>query len=139
MAKILVVDDEISIRTLLDAILKRKGHEILLADRGTTALEVYHREQPEVVILDLFMPGMNGIVVLEQLRAMAPQLPVIILTGMGNDAPERRARELGVTEFLVKGISLHRLGEALAKALKPADARAATGSPSRPMRRSQSA
>lgn len=89
MAKILVVDDEISIRTLLDTILKRKGHEILLADRGTTALEVYHREQPEVVILDLFMPGMNGIVVLEQLRTMAPQLPVIILTGMGNDAPER--------------------------------------------------
>lgn len=123
MAKVLVVDDESNIRDLLATVLCRKGHEVLLADCGTKALEVYHREQPQVAILDLAMPGMSGMAVLQQLRALDFDLPVIILTGVGSDASERRARELGVTDFLQKGFSLHQLGQALARALKQVDAR----------------
>lgn len=137
MAKVLVVDDEPSIRTLLDTILCRKGHEVLLADRGTKALELYHREQPQLAILDFYMPEMDGIAVLERLRALNQNLPVIILTGMGTDASEKRAKELGVIDFLEKGFSLHRLGEALANALKQVEAAQAPGGPTRPIPSSQ--
>lgn len=118
MAKILVVDDELNIRDLLHTVLSRKGYEVLLADRGSKALEMYRREKPHIAILDLLMPGMNGIAVLEEIRKRDPILPVIILTGVGNEALEKRARELGIIEFLEKSFSLHQLGQALSTALK---------------------
>ncbi len=118
MAKILVIDDEKSIRDLLGTLLSRKGHAVVLAAHGAQALDLYRRESPQVVLLDLFMPGMDGIAVLEQLRALDRTVPVVILTGMGSTASETRAKELGVTAFLEKGFSLHLLGEAMAKALE---------------------
>lgn len=90
---------------------------MLLADRGSKALEIYHREKPQVAILDLLMPGMNGIAVLEQIRKLDTAMPVIVLTGLTGEGIERRARELGVTDFLEKSFSLHQLGQALNKAL----------------------
>ncbi len=129
MARILVVDDEQSIRDLLDTILRRRGHEVLLADQGQKALELFQRERPHVVILDLHMPGMNGIVALKQFRTIDAQTPVIILTGVGTEAMEQQARTLGVTDFLQKGFSLHALGSALDRALKHANP-ATSSSPS---------
>ncbi len=119
MARILVVDDEQSIRDLLDTILRRRGHEVLLAHDGRKALDLFRRERPHVVILDLSMPGMNGIAVLEQIRACDALTPVIILTGFGTEAMEQQARTLGVMDFLKKGFSLHALGCALDRALRP--------------------
>jgi two-component system C4-dicarboxylate transport response regulator DctD len=72
------------------------------------------------VILDLHMPGMNGIAALKQFRTIDAQTPVIILTGVGTEAMEQQARTLGVTDFLQKGFSLHALGSALDRALKQA-------------------
>jgi DNA-binding NtrC family response regulator len=129
MARILVVDDEQSIRDLLDTILRRRGHDVLLADHGQKALELFQRERPHVVILDLHMPGMNGIAALKQLRTIDAQTPVIILTGVGTEAMEQQARTLGVTDFLQKGFSLHALGSALDRALKQANP-ATSSSPS---------
>lgn len=120
MARILVVDDEPSIRDLLDTILRRRGHEVLLADQGQKALERFQRERPHVVILDLYMPGMPGIDVLKQIRTIDAQTPVIILTGAGTEAMAQEARTLGVTDFLQKGFSLHALGSALDRALNQA-------------------
>lgn len=117
MTKVLIVDDEENIRDLLHAVLSRKGYCVLLADRGSKALEIYHREKPQVAILDLLMPGMNGIAVLEQIRKLDTAMPVIVLTGLTGEGIERRARELGVTDFLEKSFSLHQLGQALNKAL----------------------
>ncbi len=129
MARILVVDDEQSIRDLLDTILRRRGHDVLLADQGQKALELFQRERPHVVILDLHMPGMNGIAALNQFRTIDAQTPVIILTGVGTEAMEQQARTLGVTDFLQKGFSLHALGSALDRALKQANP-TASASPS---------
>lgn len=129
MARILVVDDEQSIRDLLDTILRRRGHDVLLADQGQKALELFQRERPHVVILDLHMPGMNGIAALTQFRTIDAQTPVIILTGVGTEAMEQQARTLGVTDFLQKGFSLHALGSALDRALKQANP-TASASPS---------
>jgi two-component system, response regulator, stage 0 sporulation protein F len=113
MARILVVDDEESIRSLLQAILQRRHHDVLLAASGAEGLELFRRHEPDVTILDLKMPGMNGLQVLQQIRAAAPAAPVIVLTGVGTDEAEQEARTYGITAFLTKQFSLHELGAAL--------------------------
>ena len=113
MAKLLVIDDEPGIRDLLDTLLSRKGYDVILADRGQKGLEVFRRAHPDVVILDLKMPGMDGLTVLQQIRHLNPKQPVIILTGAGTPESEQQVRELGVTEYVEKQFSLHLLGDAL--------------------------
>ena len=113
MAKILVIDDEEGIRNLLDTLLERKGYDVVLADSGQKGLEVFRRARPDVVVLDLKMPGMGGLAVLQQIRHLNPKQPVIILTGAGNPESEQQVRELGVTEYVEKQFSLHLLGDAL--------------------------
>jgi CheY-like chemotaxis protein len=113
MAKILVIDDEEGIRNLLDTLLERKGYDVILADSGEKGLEVFRRARPDVVVLDLKMPGMDGLTVLQQIHQLNPKQPVIILTGAGNPESERQVRELGVTEYVEKQFSLPLLGDAL--------------------------
>jgi DNA-binding NtrC family response regulator len=113
MAKILVIDDEPGIRNLLDVLLSRKGYEVVLADHGTKGLELFRREHPDAVVLDLKMPEMSGITVLQHLRRADQKLPVIVLTGAGTPETEQQAYALGVTEFIEKEFSLHRLGDSL--------------------------
>ena len=117
MARILVVDDEETIRDLLRTVLRRLGHEVLLADRGQKGIEVFRRERPQITILDLNMPDLDGIAVLKEVRTVDPQASVIMLTGSGTEALERQAGELGATDFLAKGFSLHALGQALKRVL----------------------
>jgi DNA-binding response OmpR family regulator len=118
MARILVVDDEESIRDLLQTVLTRKDHEVITADDGRKAIQVFRQDCPDVTILDLKLPDTNGIEVLRQIRAVDPHTPVLILTGVGTEASENQARILGATDFLHKGFSLHALGAALSRALK---------------------
>ena len=117
MAKILVIDDEEGIRNLLDTLLDRKGYDVILADNGQKGLEVFRRARPDVVILDLKMPGMDGLTVLQQIRHLDPTQPVIILTGAGTPEMEQQVMALGVTDFVEKEFSLHRLGDALKRLL----------------------
>ncbi|TLY28517.1 MAG: response regulator [Nitrospirae bacterium] len=113
MARVLAVDDDVKIRDLLDTLLRRKGHQVLTADHGQKGIDVFRRERPDITILDLKMPNMNGIEALRQIRQINPHAPVIILTAVGTETEEEQARALGVTEFLHKGFSLHELGDAL--------------------------
>src|SRR6185295_12843103 len=118
MAKILVIDDEQGIRSLLDTLLSRKGYSVVLADGGRKGLEVFRREHPDAVVLDLKMLEMDGITVLKQLRSTEQQLPVIVLTGAGTPDIEQQMYALGASEFIEKEFSLHRLGDALKRLLK---------------------
>jgi DNA-binding NtrC family response regulator len=125
MAKILVIDDEQGIRNLLDTLLRRKGYDVILAESGRKGLELFRREHPDVIVLDLKMPEVDGIAVLEQVRSLNPGQPVIVLTGVGTPELEERVYALGVSEFIHKEFSLHRLGDALKRLLKtPATAKA---------------
>ena len=117
MAKLLVIDDEPGIRDLLDTLLTRKGYDVLLADSGQKGLEVFRRARPDVVVLDLKMPGMDGLTVLQQIRHLDPKQPVIILTGARIPESEQQVRALGVSEYVEKQFSLHLLGDALKRAL----------------------
>src|SRR5882724_9036787 len=118
MSKILVIDDEPGIRDLLDILLRRKGYDVIVAESGQKGLECFRRERPDVLVLDLKMPGMDGLTVLQQVRSLDPKTPVIILTGAGTAETEQRVRALGVTEYVEKEFSLHLLGDALKRLLK---------------------
>src|SRR2546423_13660120 len=118
MARILVVDDELMMLSLLRTILIRLGHEVFMASAGQEAIAKFQTDRPQITILDMNLPDLNGIEVLQQVRGVDPKAPVIILTGAGTEAMEQQARALGVTDFLQKGFSLHGLGEALRRATK---------------------
>ncbi|HXV68858.1 MAG TPA: response regulator [Nitrospira sp.] len=110
-SKVLVVDDEESIRNLVKAVLTREGREVLLSSRGQDAIEMFRRERPDITILDIAMPDLNGIEVLRRIRAVDQGATVMVFTGFSTETSVRQARELGVTEFIEKGSSLASLGE----------------------------
>ena len=118
MAKVLVIDDEPNIRALLDTLLRHQGYEVLLADNGWKGLELYRREHPDAIVLDLKMPELDGITVLKQIRSVDLKQPVIMLTGDSTPETEQQVRALGVSEFIVKGSSLDLLGHTLRRLLK---------------------
>jgi CheY-like chemotaxis protein len=109
LAKILVIDDEANFRTLTNMQLTRLGYDVSLADNGWNGLELYRRERPDVILLDVNMPGMDGIEVLKQIRTVDRKQPLIVLTEVKSAQAERQMRALGVSEFLIKDSSLRTL------------------------------
>ncbi len=117
MAKILVIDDDSIMLELLDNVLCRKGHEVVLTKHGLKGAQLFQQERPHVTILDFLMPDMDGLAVLREIRALDPNALVIILTGVGTEERVRQARELGAAEFLQKDFAWHTLGAALDRVL----------------------
>lgn len=114
MPKVLVVDDQPDVLTLTGLLLKHLGYDVVLADNGVKGLELYRREHPDVIVLDLTMPEMGGIEVLKRIRSEDLTQSVIVVTGDSRPETEQEVRALGVTEFLVKGSSsIHALGDIL--------------------------
>ena len=117
--KVLIVEDEQDIAGLIKHALERGGDaEAEIVASGDAALRAAAERTPDLIILDLNLPDINGIDVLREIRSVEPHTPVIILTGAGRGEVENQARELGVTDFLQKGFSLHELGAALNRVLK---------------------
>ena len=83
MKKILVVDDEENIRELYRDELAEEGYQVELADNGLQALSKFESFRPDLVTLDVMMPGMDGIEVLRRIRQMNPSVPVLLLTAFG--------------------------------------------------------
>jgi DNA-binding NtrC family response regulator len=127
MAKILVIDDDQGIRRLLDSLLRRKGYDVVLAENGRRGLELFRREHPDVIVLDLKMPEMDGLTVLRQIRSVDLKQSVIIFTGAGTPETEQQIRALGVTEIVEKDVSLDRLEDSLKRLLNPPDSVAGEG------------
>lgn len=114
MATILIADAQKEFRDVLQSVLTCYGHEVVAAETGANALDLLKTVAPAVVILDLALPGaMPGIEVLTKLRAAAPALPVIVLTGYMPTDLESRARELGVVDVLRKGLKMDILMQAI--------------------------
>ena len=117
--KILLIDDEAYFRMLTDMQLKRFGYDVSLADNGWNGLELYRREHPNIILLDVNMPGMDGIEVLKQIRTVDSEQPVIVLTGYRSPQTERQMRALGVSGFLVKDSSSRLLEDTVKRFLAP--------------------
>lgn len=108
MAKILIIDDEASIRSTLAGILEDEGHRAVLCESGEEAIAHFARDEFDLAILDLWLPGIDGLSVLERLNgAGAP--PVIVISGHGNIDMAVRATRLGAYDFLEKPLSLERV------------------------------
>ncbi|MFQ5898031.1 MAG: response regulator [Candidatus Methylomirabilia bacterium] len=102
MAKILVADDEPDMCSFLAEVLQAEGFEVVTAEDGRAALDLVTVDDPAVAILDLRMPGLDGLAALEKLKAIAPQLPVIMLTAYGDIATAVQAMRLGAHDYLTK-------------------------------------
>jgi two-component system nitrogen regulation response regulator NtrX len=108
MAKILIIDDEQSIRATLANILEDEGHKTVLCESGEEAIAHFARDEYDLAILDLWLPGIDGMSVLERMRGNnAP--PVIVISGHGNVDTAVRATRLGAYDFLEKPLSLERV------------------------------
>lgn len=104
MAKILTVDDELNMLDLLERVLSKDGHQVVRALNGPDALKqcVDQKNHPDLVIADLVMPGMDGLQLFSQVRALRPLLPFIILTGFGTIKSAVEAMRSGADDFVTK-------------------------------------
>ncbi len=107
--RVLVVDDEAAIRRSLAGILADEGYDAALAEDGERALAAVRERLPDVVLLDIAMPGRDGIAVLEDLRRTHPALPVVMMSGHGTIETAVKATQLGAFDFVEKPLSLDKL------------------------------
>ena len=115
---ILIVDDEESICQTLRGILSDEGHEVLTAASGEEALRVVEEESPALVLLDIWLPGIDGIEVLKTIKAGHPQIQVIMMSGHGTIETAVKATKLGAFDFIEKPLSLEKVILAVNHALE---------------------
>ncbi len=113
--KILVVDDEASIRRILETRLKMAGYNVVTAEDGEEAIELFNKTNPDIVILDVMMPKMDGYGVTREIRRVS-DIPIIILTALGDVSERITGLELGADDYVIKPFSPKEL-EARVKAV----------------------
>lgn len=116
--KVLMVDDEEDFVTTLSERMKMRDVDSDVALDGEQALQRVEDDIPDVMVLDLKMPGIDGLEVLRRVKKAYPQIPVIILTGHGSEKDEAEARRLGAYEYLQKPVDIEKLVQVLRKAYK---------------------
>jgi two-component system, NtrC family, nitrogen regulation response regulator NtrX len=116
--RILVIDDEESILRSLEGALQDEGYEVAVAPSGEKALELVESEDPDLALLDIWLPGLDGIRILEILRGRYPALPVIMMSGHGTIETAVKATRLGAYDFIEKPLNLDKLLLALENAWK---------------------
>lgn len=106
---ILIVDDEEGIRESLSGILEDEGYDILTADSGEEAVKILRETSPDLIFLDIWLTGMDGIKTLQEIKAMKPDVPVIMISGHGSIELAVKATQIGAYDFLEKPLSLERV------------------------------
>jgi len=106
--KILVVDDDETLLRFVSEYMTREGFLVLTADRGTQALRALYEQRPDIVVLDVMMPGMDGWEVCARVREMT-DTPVVMLTAKTSEADKLRGFRLGVDDYITKPFSLAEL------------------------------
>ena len=100
--KVLVVEDELSIRKFIVINLKREGYRVLEAETGEKALEIIREQKPDVVILDLMLPQMDGYEVCISAKSILPNIIIIMLTAKGQDLDKVMGLDLGADDYMIK-------------------------------------
>ncbi|OGO15765.1 MAG: hypothetical protein A2Y93_08675 [Chloroflexi bacterium RBG_13_68_17] len=106
--KILVVDDDETLLRFVSEYMTREGFQLLTADRGTLALRQLYEERPDLIVLDVMMPGMDGWEVCARVRELT-DVPVVMLTAKTSEADKLRGFRLGVDDYITKPFSLAEL------------------------------
>ena len=107
--KILVVDDEETVREMLVTYLETEGYDVGTADSGVTALQVIEEFKPQVVLLDIRMPDMDGLQCLRSIMKQNPDIAVVMMSGFVSEQIARKTLELGAFDYINKPISLEHL------------------------------
>lgn len=115
MAKILVVDDAQFLRLRITKMLTQSGHDTLEAENGRQAYDLYTNVRPDVVLMDVTMPEMDGLAALKQIRAFDPNARVVMLTALGQESIVLEAIRAGAKDFVVKPFEPGRVLSAIQK------------------------
>jgi two-component system KDP operon response regulator KdpE len=107
-AKLLVIDDDKTLLRFLKEYLEGDGFEVLTVDGGSKAMKIFFSERPDLVILDIMMPGMDGWEVCARIREMA-DTPIILLTAKSSESDKMRGFRLGIDDYVIKPFSLAEL------------------------------
>ena len=108
---ILLIDDEEDFVQTLAERLALRNMQVETATDGAAGLRLFQIQSFHAVVLDLLMPGLGGLAVLEQMKALKPHIPVILLTGHGDTADGRRGLDLGASDYLMKPVDIEDLIE----------------------------
>jgi len=114
---ILIVDDQEDIRRSLSGILEDEGYQVVMADNGADALEMAREEVPDLVLLDIWMPGLDGLETLERLKSLLPDVTVVMMSGHGTIETAVKATKLGAYDFVEKPFSLDKMLITIANAI----------------------
>lgn len=114
---ILVVDDEEGIRETLSEILEDEGYQVFTASTGEEAIKVFRMESPDLVFLDIWLPGIDGIETLKEIKNIRRDVPVIMISGHGTIEIAIKAIQMGACDFIEKPLSLDRIIVSSSKAL----------------------
>lgn len=117
MGKILIVDDQYGIRILLNEVLQKVGYDIFQAANGVQALEIAKEHSPDLVLLDMKIPGMDGIEILKRMKEYDPTIAVIIMTAYGELDMIQRAKDLGAITHFAKPFDIDDIRNAVSKYL----------------------
>ncbi len=118
-ARILVVDDEPQIRRSLQVNLERAGYAVDAVESGEHALESFRNRRPDVIILDLLMPGLGGAEVVHKIREVSP-VPIIVLSAVGEESWKVKALELGADDYMTKPFGMDELSARIRSLLRRA-------------------
>ncbi|WP_320169123.1 response regulator [Maridesulfovibrio sp.] len=113
MSRILVIDDEKATLNMFKMLLTAYGHEVITAEDGESGIDLFGSEQPELVMTDIKMPGIDGLEVLGRIKEMSPDAEVIVITGHGDMDLAIKALNLDATDFLNKPVKREDLEKAL--------------------------
>lgn len=113
--KILIVDDQFGIRILLNEVFQLAGYTTFQAANGKKALELAEEHSPDLVLLDVKIPGMDGIEILKKLKETNPEIPVIIMTAYGEQDLINEAIDSGAVTYFSKPFDINELKEAARK------------------------
>jgi two-component system chemotaxis response regulator CheY len=117
MAKILIVDDAEFLRVRLNKILDTEGYEVVQAENGSKAVATYKAARPDVVLMDVTMPEMDGLAALKEIVSFDPQAKVVMLTALGQESVVLEAVKSGARDFIVKPFEHDRVMKAISKLL----------------------
>lgn len=106
MKHVLIVDDDDAVRHLLAAFLKERGYRANTAESGESAIAWLSHHHPDMMLLDIRIPGISGIEVLEHTRRTHPDLPVIVISGYADEDLAREALEMGAYDFFLRPFDL---------------------------------
>jgi len=102
--KVVIVEDDSSILKMYQTSLQNDGYDVVVANNGEEGVELIKKEKPDIILLDIMMPKMDGFATLEQLKSetATKKIPVIMLTNLSQDEDKQRSKKLGVVDYLVK-------------------------------------